>query len=187
MFLDESHIRNVMGFKKVGANVKISDKAVFYNAGNISIGNNCRIDDFAILSAGVGGIEIGDYVHIGCFASILGKALVRLCDYSALSPRVSIYSSTDNYDGEYMTNPCIPDKFRRPIDAAVHLGRHVIIGTNSVILPGVVLKDGCCVWSMSLVNISFEPNKVVYGIPAKVVKERKLGIYEQEKLLLENG
>lgn len=182
MFLDELEI-TIMGFKEVGSNVKISDKAVFYNPGNISIGDNSRIDDFAIISAGVGGIEIGEYVHIGCFASILGQALVKLCDYSALSPRVSVYSSSDNYDGEYMTNPCVPEKYRRPIIESVHIGRHVIIGANSVILPGSVLKDGCCVWAMSLVKSQAEPNSILQGIPGRLVGVRKTGMYEQEKLL----
>ena len=38
-----------IGFKSVGKNVLISDKASIYGAGNISIGNNVRIDDFVVL------------------------------------------------------------------------------------------------------------------------------------------
>lgn len=181
MFLDPSHIA-IMGFKQVGKNVQISDKAVFYNPGNISIGDNSRIDDFVILSAGHGGIEIGAYVHIGCYASITGKALVKMCDFSAISPRVSIFSSTDDYSGEFMTNPCIPDEFRRPIHGAVHIGKHVIIGAGSVVLPGSILKDGSCVWAMSLVKTQVEQNNILHGIPARIVGVRKTGFNEQEKL-----
>lgn len=63
-----------MGFARVGKNVKISDKASFYNPSNISIGDNTRIDDFCILSAGQGGIQVGSYIHIGCYSSFLGNA-----------------------------------------------------------------------------------------------------------------
>ena len=61
MFLNENQLKE-FGFKKFGENIKISDKASIYNAENISIGNNVRIDDFCILSAGEGGIEIGSSV-----------------------------------------------------------------------------------------------------------------------------
>ena len=54
------------GFKRLGKGVKISSKASIYNAGNISIGDNTRIDDFCIISAGEEGIEIGRNVHIAC-------------------------------------------------------------------------------------------------------------------------
>ena len=39
------------GFKSIGKNVKISSDARIYGPENISIGNNVRIDDFAIISA----------------------------------------------------------------------------------------------------------------------------------------
>ena len=50
-YLDEIQLKE-MGFKSVGENVKISDKASFYGCDNISIGNNVRIDDFCVFSAG---------------------------------------------------------------------------------------------------------------------------------------
>ena len=43
-----------IGFKSLGENVLISDKTSIYSPENISIGNNVRIDDFSVLSAGGG-------------------------------------------------------------------------------------------------------------------------------------
>ena len=43
-----------IGFKSLGENVLISDKTSIYFPKNISIGNNVRIDDFSVLSAGGG-------------------------------------------------------------------------------------------------------------------------------------
>ena len=42
---------NKLGFKSLGRNVKISKASVVVGAGNISIGDNTRIDAFSILSA----------------------------------------------------------------------------------------------------------------------------------------
>ena len=43
-----------IGFKFLGENVLISDKTSIYSPENISIGNDVRVDDFSILSAGGG-------------------------------------------------------------------------------------------------------------------------------------
>lgn len=47
-----------IGFKVLGENVLISDKTSIYSPENISIGNDVRVDDFSILSAGEGGTLI---------------------------------------------------------------------------------------------------------------------------------
>ena len=73
-----------MGFKSVGNNALVSDKSSFYNTGNISIGNNVRIDDFCVFSAGEDGIEIGNYIHIACYTSIIGKGRIQLEDFCNL-------------------------------------------------------------------------------------------------------
>lgn len=170
-----------MNFKHLGKNVLISDKCSIYNAKNISIDDNTRIDDFAILSAGEGSIEIGKYVHIACFATLIGKGKITMCDYSGLSSKVTVYSSSDSYDGEWMTNPCLPNHVTNTIHKDVFLGKHVVIGTGSVVLPGVTLLDGCSVGALSLVNKSVEKFKVIVGNPAKVIKDRKRNILDLEK------
>ena len=181
-FLNQKQLDD-LGFKSLGKNVLISDKCSIYNANNISINDNTRIDDFVVLSAGDGGIEIGKYVHIACFSTIIGKGKVVMKDYSGVSSRVSIYSSSDNYDGEYMTNPCLPKNVVNIIHKDVIIGKHVIIGSGSVILPGVILDDGCAVGAMSLVTKSVEGQYIIAGIPAKPIKPRKLNIFKLEKTI----
>lgn len=181
-FLSQDELKNI-GFKSIGKNVLISNKTSIYNPQNISIGDNTRIDDFCVLSAGQGGIEIGKYVHIACYSSLIGKGKITMKDYSGLSSRVSVYSSSDNYDGEYMTNPCLPEYVTNTIHKDVVIGKHVVIGSNSVVLPGVILCDGCSVGAMSLVNKSVEDRCVMAGIPIKKIKERKTNIFVLENKL----
>jgi galactoside O-acetyltransferase len=181
-FLSNTELHRI-GFKRIGENVLISDKCSIYNAKNITIGDNTRIDDFCILSAGEGGIEIGKYVHIACYSSIIGKGKVTMKDFSGLSSRVAVYSSSDKYDGQYMTNPCLPDHVVNTIHKDVVIGKHVVIGSNSVILPGVELADGSAVGAMSLVNKSEEEPYVLAGIPAKRIKKRSDNIFELEKTI----
>lgn len=185
-FLSQQQI-NEMGFVRVGENVFLSDKASYYNCANIVIGNNVRVDDFCVLSAGVGGIEIGDYVHIAAYSALLGAGKITLRDFSGLSSRVSIYSSSDDYSGLSMTNPMVPEEYKNVTHADVNIGRHVIIGAGSVVLPGVALEDGVAVGSLSLVTKNCEEFGVYSGVPAKKIKNRKKNILELERRLLQSA
>ena len=93
---------SAIGFKSVGKNVRLSRKASIYNAANISLGNNVRIDDFVVISAGVGGIELGNYIHIAVYTSLIGAGKIVLSDYVNVSSKVAIYSSNDDYSGEWI-------------------------------------------------------------------------------------
>lgn len=183
-FLSESQLIEI-GFRKIGKNVLISDKASIYNPGNISIGSNVRIDDFGILSAGEDGIEIGNYVHIACFVSIIGKSKITLSDFVGISARSSIYSSSDDYSGGSMVGPMIPMEFRDVDNRPVVLERHVLIGVGTVILPGVTIDTGTAVGALSLVTKSLDSWGVYIGIPVKLIKNRKKGLLEKEMSFLE--
>lgn len=181
-YLSEAELKEI-GFRDLGENVLISRKSSIYNPSNISIGKNSRIDDFTILSAGDGGIFIGDYVHIACYSALIGKGKIELDNYSGISSRVTVYSSSDKYDGEFMTNPCLPDNVLNTVHKDVYLGKHVVVGAGSVILPGVMLSIGCAVGSMSLVNKSFEEFSIVAGCPALKIRTRSRNILELEKTI----
>ena len=173
-----------MGFASVGANVLISDKASFYNCANIKLGNNVRIDDFCILSAGVGGIEISNYVHIAVYTSLIGAGRIAISDFCNISSRVSIYSSNDDYSGATMTNPTVPNKYTGVCNADVFFGKHVIVGSGSIILPGLTLEEGVAIGALSLVTKNCDAFGIYAGNPAKHIKERKRDLLELEKSFL---
>ena len=162
-----------MGFGCVGEGVQISEHATFYNRAKIYLGNNVRIDDFCVLSAGAGGIYIGDYVHIAVYASLIGGGRITLSDFSNISSRNSIYSSNDDYSGETLTNPTVPDRYKNVRNADVFLGRHVIVGSGCVVLPGVTLEDGVAIGALSLVTKDCEAFSVYAGNPLRRIRDRK--------------
>jgi galactoside O-acetyltransferase len=170
-FLTDSQVKD-LGFASVGHDVQISERAVFYNCSKIVIGSHVRIDDFVVISAGEGGIHIGNYVHIAIFCSLMGADQITLADYSGLSSRVSIYSSNDDYTGQFMTNPTVPIALRRVRQAPVALKKHVIVGSGSVILPGAVLEEGVAIGALSLVKERCEKFAIYAGQPAKRIGTR---------------
>ena len=168
-FMSPEELQNV-GFKSYGENVLISRNATIYGAENMSLGNNIRIDDFCILS---GRIEIGDYVHIAAYSAMYGSAGgIQIKDFANISSRVCVYAVSDDFSGKTMSNPMIPEEYKKVSYAPVYIGKHVIIGTGSTILPGVVLEEGSVVGAMSLVKKAVPAWTMVAGIPAKKIKQR---------------
>jgi len=175
---------NEIGFARIGKNVLISRKASIYSPELIEIGNNVRIDDFCILS---GKIKIGNYVHIaaGCYL-FAGDVGIELNDFSGLSSRVTIYAVTDDFSGDFLTNPTVPEEYRHVIKEKVVLEKHVLIGSGSTILPGVFIDEGTAIGAMTLISKNIGSWKVVMGIPARIVSERNRKILEIEEEFMKN-
>ena len=167
------------GFKSVGNNVKISAKASIYDCEYIEIGDNSRVDDFCVIS---GRIKLGKNVHIAAQCLLAGAvAGIHMDDFSGLAYGVKVFSQTDDYSGQSMTNPTVPAVYKKELAAAVYIGRHVIVGTSSVVFPGVVLAEGCSIGAMSMVRKSTQAWGVYCGQPAKRIKDRSNNLLELEK------
>jgi len=161
------------GFKAVGENVKIAKNCTIIGPENISIGDNVQIDGGVYIIAASGFLKLGNYIHVSarCYFSCSGGIVVE--NYCGLAAGVTIYSSSDDYTGEHLTNPTVPQEFRKLCPELVTLGEHVIIGTGTAILPGSNIGRGCSVGAMSLVTRDLEEWGVYFGSPAKRIKHRK--------------
>lgn len=169
-FYDTNELET-LGFNSLGSNVLISKKASIYGAENISIGNNVRIDDFCILS---GKIEIGSYIHISAYTGLFaGNVGIIIKDFVTLSSRCAIYAISDDYSGEYMANPMVPDEYRKVESKKVVFEKYSIVGTGTTILPGSIIGEGTAVGCMSLVKSVLEPYSIFAGVPCKFIKKRK--------------
>lgn len=172
-----------LGLKSYGKDVLISRKVSIYSASGITIGNNVRIDDFCVLS---GNIILGNYIHIAVYSALFGgQAGIEMKDFSTLSSRCAVYAKSDDYSGNTLTNPTVPEKYCGVIEERVTVGKHVIVGAGTTILPGVEIGDGCAVGSMSLVNKSLEQWGIYAGIPCKFIKPRSRKLLELEARFLE--
>jgi len=177
--LNEKH------FRYLGNEVKIWPKAKLINTENISVGHRSIIDDFVFISAIGNEVRIGKFVHIASFCSITGTGGFIMEDFSGLAAGVRISTSDEDYSkGTCLTNPTIPKEFRNVRIKEVVIKKHAIIGTNTVILPGVTIGEGCAVGANSLVNKDLEPWTIYVGSPAKPIRQREKGIIlELEKQL----
>lgn len=180
-FLNDNQLRNV-GFKRLGKNVRISDKASVYNADQIEIGDNSRIDDFCVIS---GKVIIGRNVHIAVFCNLAGgeKGII-IEDFCGFAYGSCAFTQSDDYSGLTLTNPTVPDKYKQEVKKPIVLKRHSIIGANSLIFPGVILAEGTSVGAMTMVVKSTKEWSVYFGIPAVRIKERKKNLLQLEDAYL---
>lgn len=168
-FLNEIELA-AMGFNSIGCNVLLSRRASIYGAHTISIGSNVRIDDFCILS---GKIYIGNYVHVAPYTSLCGgKEGIYVDDFANLSRKIEVFAVSDDFSGESMSNPMIPANYKNVLDAAVYIGQHVIIGSSSVVLPGVSIGKGAVLGALSLAKDNLLEWTINAGVPCRFVKER---------------
>lgn len=185
-FLTQTQLEQA-GFRHVGKNVRLSDKAAIYQPELIELQDRCRIDDFCVIS---GRVTVGKNVHIAVFCNVAGgeKGIV-MEDFSGLAYGVHVFTQSDDYSGKTLTNPTVPDIYKQETKLPIKIGRHSIVGTQSIIAPGANLAEGTAVGAFSLVMFPTEPWGVYVGIPAKRLKDRQkdlLELEEQYQLTLKN-
>lgn len=173
---------------RIGKNVYIHRSVVFFNPQDIYIGSNVRIDCFAMLSCGSEGIAIGDNVHVaaGCYLFGGGGKIV-LNSYCGLSSRVSVYTATDDYSEGFLTNPTIPSSYKRVKTGNVIFQKHAIIGSGSVVMPGVTIKEGAAVGALTFVNKTIPEFMIVSGNPLQKIGTRNSLKLKELEVVYENS
>jgi len=116
-------------------------------------------------------IEVGDDVFINRGVYLDAKGGIVLGNFVALAEGAEIYthnhSESDNTKKEY---------------SRVVIKDFAMIAAHAMILPGVTVNEQAIVAAKALVTKDVEPNMVVAGIPAKVVRERRTNGKKREEL-----
>jgi acetyltransferase-like isoleucine patch superfamily enzyme len=101
------------------------------------------------------GAKIGRHVSIGLAVvfDIFYPQLITLEENSVIGYNSVILCHDFRVDGAF-TGP-------------VHIGKNVLVGANTTILPGVQIGDGARIGAMSLVNRDIPPGVLAAGVPAQ--------------------
>jgi acetyltransferase-like isoleucine patch superfamily enzyme len=177
---------DIKELKACGKNVIIGKTVRIRYPHLVSIGDNCIIDDFTYISTK---LRLEGYNHISSGCKIIGgpQSSFVMKPFSTLAPNVVVSAGSDDYVGGIAT-PFVNKEFKGAVKyGEIILGRHSVIGSGSILLPNVVLKDGASVGALSLVNQSLDEWTLYAGIPAKKIKSRnKREILEFEINFLNN-
>jgi galactoside O-acetyltransferase len=150
-----------------GTDVRIADSVVIKHPHLVTIGDHVAIDDFCYITVS---LDLGDYVHIGPHCSIIGGASARctMDHFSGLSAGCRLVCASDDYLGSGLTNPIIPTPYRATVrNEPIRIQKHVVLGTNCVVHPGVTIEVGAAVGSCSLVTKNLTSWTIYVGIPAR--------------------
>jgi acetyltransferase-like isoleucine patch superfamily enzyme len=170
-----------LGVQCGGDDVGLHRSAVLIHPAGLRLGNHVRIDAFTLISA-TGGLTIGNYVHVGAYTNISAGAGVVIEDYCGISYGVRIFTVTEDLAGRFMTNPTIPDRFRRTKSGPVCMKQHSGLCAGVLVLPGVTIGEGAMVGANSLVRKNVDPWEMWFGVPAKRISPRRkqlLGMVEE--------
>ena len=114
-------------------------------------------------------LSLGDNVTIGVDNFIQAAGEIAIGDHTLLGPGVKVWSTNHVFTD--------PDTLIREQGAeykAVAIGRDCWVGSNSFIMPGTELGDGCIVSAYSVVGAKkYPPYSILMGNPARVIGNRK--------------
>src|SRR2546423_14178445 len=154
-----------MRSKKPGA-VVIGNHVSCYAGCSFAIGENGRstIGDFTLLNGAL--IMAEEKIEIGSFCLVSWNVGIADSDFHPLEPAQRLIDA-QALAPYYENRPPRPKLKTAP----VKIGDNVWIGMNAVILKGVTIGENSVVAAGSVVTKSVEPNTVVAGDPAVVVKK----------------
>ena len=93
-----------------------------------------------------------------------------------------LLSASDDFSGQYMVSPLVPEKYTCVKKALIELKDYVQLGAQTVVLPGITIQEGAVTGACSLVLSDLPEWTINVGIPVRVLKTR----YRCPKLLSEN-
>jgi acetyltransferase-like isoleucine patch superfamily enzyme len=170
-YFDEAELR-AFGIGNVGTNVRVSEHATLVGLQNIHLGSNIRIDSHVVILSGRGTLTVGNNVHIEPASSIVAHFGVEIGNYCTISHGVRLFTASADYSGEYFTNVFPDGKYQVPKGGRITIHDHVIVGGNSVVMPGTEIGEGAAVGALSFVRYSIKGWAIYGGNPLKRIGDR---------------
>lgn len=145
----------------------VSPKAIVQVTSKVRIGKGTAVKPFAVIQTNGGRITIGKDCSIGNFDMISTYLSdVVLGDYVRMGPHVVIMGAVRNFQ---RTDELVVNQGYR--DRGTRIGNDVLIGAGAKIFD-CTIGDGAIIGAGAVVTKDVPPYKIVTGIPAKVVGER---------------
>lgn len=120
-------------------------------SGKILLGGRCSIGKDVEVASVNANVTIGENVHIGDYSMIIGRCSIDIGKNTILGPHVYIY---DHDHAIADSGMAIRDKYKTN---PVVVGKNVWIGTNTVVLKGTTIGDGCIIGAGSVVSGTIPP------------------------------
>jgi acetyltransferase-like isoleucine patch superfamily enzyme len=173
----------------VGNDVIMDEDILIKNPNLVSIGDHVSIDKgfYCTTSA-----EIGNYVHISPYVTCIGGKDSKFISkgFNNIMAGARIICASDRFDDSGLFGSMIPNELRgKRINETVIMEEFSNLGTNSIIMPGSIMRKGVLLTAGSLLIGDTEEWGVYSGNPAILIK--KIDPYKilenSKKLGYDNG
>ena len=156
--------------RHVGDGLRVERGARFRHPETFEIAEGVFIGEYAVIQGRIDGTcRIGKQAWIGPQAFLDARNLT-MGEFVGWGPGAKVLGST--HTGEPQDVPIIQtDLDIRPVT----IEPWADIGTNAVVLPGVVVGRASMVGAGAVVTSDVPPNAIVAGVPAKVLRYRDEG------------
>jgi galactoside O-acetyltransferase len=172
-----------LGLRRVGDDVRISDRCSFYGAEHVTIGDHVRIDDFVVITADEP-VVIGSWSHLSAHVFVGGVCGVEMADFVCLSQGAAVFTCSDDFSGQHLFGATVPEEYRNVKKGKVIFDTMSGVGAHGVVLPGVHFPIGSVIGALSLANRSLEPWTLYSGVPARRVRRTSTRCAELKEQLL---
>lgn len=155
----------------IGNNVSVLGNIDIRNRelGSIFIDNNVSFDDdVRIVAARSGSIRIGEGCEVGKGTIINAGADVEIKEKTLIGPYCLIQASNHGYKKKG------PIKGQEYTHAPITIGKGSWLAANVVVLPGIIIEDGCIIGASAVVTRNIKGNTINAGNPSKIISERVL-------------
>lgn len=156
--------QNIVFGKKIALGAGVFIRSL--DGGKIIIGDNVSIEQDVEIVAQGSVIIIGDNVFIGRGCQIIAKKLISIGDDSLIASYCVIRDANHQIDLKHLV------RLQHYDVSPIVIGQDVWIGSQSSIIMGAKINNGCVVGANSLINKELVEYGVYVGSPAKLLKFR---------------
>lgn len=111
-------------------------------------------------------VKIGKYVSFGGNVILFANASIEIGDHTMIAMNTVFHTSTHDHNNHPM--------WLHRIDKPIKVGSHVWIGTNAIILPGVIIEDYAVIGAGAIVTANVPSGAIAVGNPAKIIRYRNI-------------
>ena len=114
-------------------------------------------------NCGLSNVHVGKNVVINFNANLVDDGEIFIGDDCMIGPNCNIVTSV---------HPVSPKlrKHKLQFNKPVHIGNNVWLGAGVTVLPGIKIGDNSIVGAGSVVTHDVEPNTIVAGVPARLLR-----------------
>lgn len=166
------------GFKRVGKNVRISNKSSLYSISG-SIDDDTRVDDFVILK---GDFKIGKKVHICSHSSLSAVGgTIEIEDLCGIGVSNIFYTCSDDMLQSALCGPLVEKKFTKTKNGGIQIQKGAALGGRVTVMPNSMIGKFTAIGIGGLVTGTLDNFSIYMPINNRLKKIAKRNIDLLEK------